>query len=420
MKVLFISPNQGLYSSTTNGYGGAGWIASLQQHVEKVSDIELAMTFKHETDSTKREIGNTTYYPICIPPKKGLKKLSYYWHGYKKEVYDTYIIDKIKEVIVDFKPDIVHIFGTESEMCGIIGETGIPSVIHIQGILNPIINTYFPPGINEKIFMSPRYFREFWLRNGIVFNYRRMKLSAVRELKFLKKSKYFFGRTDWDKRITQLYNDKSEYYHIDEILRTDFYSSSKWSYKAGSLNLLSTISPNAYKGLDLILNTAKLLKMTNKNFNWKVIGIKKSYYTEIIEKELGISHNDVNVTYIGIKNSKEIIENILDSTIYIHPSYIDNSPNSLCEAQYIGIPCLSTNVGGITTIMDNRNEYMVPANDPHLLASRILSLETDLKENRYTNPYMEIAIDRHNPQRIIDTLKNAYSNIINSEKRETI
>lgn len=416
MRVLFISPNQGLYNSATNGYGGVGWIAALQQYIEKDSDIELAMAFKHETDSQKKKIGNTTYYPIKAPSKKGIKKLIYYWYGYKKEVNNLWLINKLKDIVLDFKPDIIHIFGTEAEMCCIVGEVDTPCVIHIQGILNPIVNSYFPPGMNEQTFMSLKHVREFWLRNGIVFNYRRMRLAAARELVFINKCRYFLGRTEWDKGITQLYNKEADYYHIDEILRADFYVANKWNYKAGKLQLISTISPNAYKGLDIILNTAKLLKTNNITFCWKVIGVKESYFTRIIEKELNICHNDVNIKYLGVKNSKEIIELLHDSTIYVHPSYIDNSPNSLCEAQYIGVPCLSTNVGGIPTIMENRHEYMVPANAPHQLASKIISLERDLRENRYINPFMEIATNRHNPQIIINSLKAAYHSVINSKK----
>lgn len=415
MKVLFISPNQGLYDTSINGYGGAGWIASLQRHIEKECVIELGITFKHETDSLKRKVGNTTYYPILSPSKKGIKKLFYYWHGYKKELFDFSIANKIREVISDFKPDIIHIFGTESEMCCIVGETDIPCVIHIQGILNPITTTYFPPGMHERTFMSPNYIREFWLRNGIVFNYKRMKLSAGRELRFIEKCKHFLGRTEWDRRITLLYNKDADYYHIDEILRAEFYSADKWSYKPGNQNLTSTISPNAYKGLDLILITAKLLKKSNRTFCWTVIGIKESYFTRIIEKELNINHKDVNVRYIGVKNSNEIIEQLYDTTIYIHPSYIDNSPNSLCEAQYLGVPCLATNVGGIPTIMNNNYEYMVSANDPYMLASRIMSLESDISRDRYVNPYMEIAKARHDPQRIVESLKKVYNNIINNK-----
>ena len=38
---------------------------------------------------------------------------------------------------------------------------------------------------------------------------------------------------------------------------------------------------------------------------------------------------------------------LLDSHLYVYPSLMDNSPNALCEAQLLGVPCIATYVGGI-------------------------------------------------------------------------
>ncbi len=412
MKVLFISPNKGLYDSSIEGYNGVGWIAALQYHLERCEDIELAIAFKHNIVAKKEKRGNSTYYPIYKPEKRGFKKLFYYWYGYKKDNYDFSILKDIKEVISDFNPDIIHIFGTESELCCILGETEKPVVVHIQGILNPVLNAYFPPNMNSSTFMSPKYIKEFWLRNGVVFNCQRMQEAAKREYSFIKKCKYFFGRTEWDRSVTELYNPTAGYYHIDEVLRGEFYSAKKWENNASKLTLVSTISSNTYKGLDLVLKTAKLLKERNIDFEWKVIGINNNYFTDIVENELRINYKDVNIGYQGVMDAKSIILLLQKSTIYIHPSYIDNSPNSLCEAQYLGVPCIATNVGGIPTIMNNEYLYMVPANDPFTLAHKIIKLNSDIKENKYNDLFTKVAEERHNPDRIIESIKSSYRHII--------
>lgn len=66
----------------------------------------------------------------------------YYWQGYKKDDFDKSIVILLKEVIEDFTPDIIHIFGTESNLGHIIGETDVPCVVHIQGILSTVLNVY--------------------------------------------------------------------------------------------------------------------------------------------------------------------------------------------------------------------------------------------------------------------------------------
>ena len=58
MKVLIISPSKGLYDSQSDGYNGVGWVASLQQYLEKEQDIELAMTFVTPAPLQKEKRGN--------------------------------------------------------------------------------------------------------------------------------------------------------------------------------------------------------------------------------------------------------------------------------------------------------------------------------------------------------------------------
>lgn len=413
MKVLIISPSKGLYDSQSDGYNGVGWVASLQQYLEKEQDIELAMAFVTPAPLQKEKRGNTMYYPIHIPDRSGLKKLYYYWQGYKKDVFDKSIVILLKEVIEDFSPDIIHIFGTESNLGYIIGETDVPCVVHIQGILSSVVDVYYPPGFNGKNFKSIKYLREYWLRNGIVFNYQRMRCAAKREREFLSTTNYFIGRTEWDKQLSTLYNPKASYYHVDEILRPYFYEAKKWQNpQSKKIILLSTISSNTYKGLDLILKTASILKSLDIDFRWKVIGINNNYFTRIIEKKLQIFHDAVNINYLGIKDVEEIICSLQQATMYIHPSHIDNSPNSLCEAQYLGLPCIATNVGGVSTIMYNNTEYLIPANDAYLLASKIITLQSTLSKRIDVTVNHERVIERHSPKRVICSLKEAYAEIL--------
>ena len=42
-----------------------------------------------------------------------------------------------------------------------------------------------------------------------------------------------------------------------------------------------------------------------------------------------------NITLRGIVSAEELANSLSEATVYVHPSYIDNSPNSICEAQVI-------------------------------------------------------------------------------------
>lgn len=417
MKVLIISPSRGLYDSQSGSYNGVGWISSLQQYLEADSDIELGLTFVTPSPAQKEKRGNTMYYPIHIPEKGNLGKLFYYWYGYRNEIYDKSIVHPLKEAINDFKPDIIHIFGTESNLGYILEETNVPCIIHLQGLLCAVYNAYYPMGISEKDFSSVTDIREFWLRNGVIFNRHRMRIAAEREKAHIRKSSYIIGRTLWDREITELYNPDAEYFHVDEVLRQPFYNAEKWKYQPGKLTLVSTLSPTIYKGFDVILKAAKVLQEAGIEFNWNIIGIRSKHsIVRKIEKLCGLHSADLNINYIGIKQPEEMIDILLNATIYVHPSYIDNSPNSLAEAQYLGLPTVATNIGGIPTMMDYNEKHMASPVIPHSLAVRIIKLHQEISEGKYDNTLNIIAQERHNPTKIVEELKKAYRTIIDNRK----
>lgn len=58
---------------------------------------------------------------------------------------DQVKVGLLKGVIDDFKPDVIEVFGSESFMGLVAKKTKIPVVLHIQGVLTPYFNAYFPP-----------------------------------------------------------------------------------------------------------------------------------------------------------------------------------------------------------------------------------------------------------------------------------
>lgn len=224
------------------------------------------------------------------------------------------------------------------------------------------------------------------------------------------------GRTTWDKHITRLFAPQSIYLYCSEVLRDEFYTADPWVLKNNDkITLISTISRTSYKGFDLILKTAKLLKQyTSIKFEWNIFGIKEF---KDWENKLGIKCDDVHVYPKGIAHSQTLIGNILNSNIFIHPSYIDNSPNSVCEAQILGIPVIATNIGGISSLIeDNLTGYLIPSNDPYALVARIIELVNNPElAVKIGNNAREIAIKRHNKETIKNDLLNIYNELQNGK-----
>ena len=99
----------------------------------------------------KKQIGKVTYYPIKTGKKGNFGKLIKNWSC---EIDSGKYLKKLLDVIADFKPDVIQVFGTENHFAEILAHTKIPVVIHLQGIINPYDNAFYPPGINSLSIMT--------------------------------------------------------------------------------------------------------------------------------------------------------------------------------------------------------------------------------------------------------------------------
>ena len=395
-------------------YNGVGWVNSLKELVETTGN-ELALAFLSDDLKEKQVIGNTTYYPVRCPKNTFFRRLKEHYGGYKKNDGLMYL-PELQRIISDFQPDAIHVFGLEIPFSDILGNTDVPVIVHLQGLLVPADNAFFPAGMSEQTFRYPISKNEWILRNGILYDKKKMHARAEREAALWKKVRIVMGRTEWDCQMTQLFAPKAQYYHVDEVLRQVFYENAgKWHRKEGIFTIVSTITPVLYKGFDTILKTAAMLaENTDFKFVWKVVGLdENSYFVKVLEKKLGIRGKNVNIDYQGVKTADELCEILLNADVYVHPSYIDNSSNSVCEAQMLGVPVVATYVGGTPSLIENgKDGFLVPANGVFELAQLLERLHADsvLCENVSRNA-VATAIARHDKEKIVDDLMKVYQTV---------
>ncbi len=414
MKVIWFA-NINLSSDTFEGYNGGGWIESMKECLLSLyPTVELAIVFQAESSSKVRSkiINGVTYYSIGIHRSLPQKFYGFFKSLEKRcmEIDEAYISVYVK-VIDGFNPDIIHIWGTEKNYGLLCQVVSVPCIIHLQGILNPSFNAFLPPFVSVNNYLWCDGFKNVRDKYNEILAWRYF---VKRERAIFENCKYFLGRTDWDKAVTSILSPKSSYFYCSEILRDEFLVSQKWIRPNHRLKLVSVISSPLYKGADLILKTAEILKnRLNLDFEWCVYGIKSLAF---LQKKIGINCSDVNIFLCGVASANDIVNQMLDSHVYVHPSYIDNSPNSLCEAQFLGIPVVACNVGGISSLIINEESgLLVPANDPYSMASKILRLcdnSNNIAECISENEIL-VATERHNKVKVVDQLVSIYSHIIN-------
>lgn len=411
MRVLWFSLNPSMYDEAIYG----GWVSSLERAFRiYAKDVELGIAFEYVNDACKKKRGNVTYYPI----KKFSNRLDKLRWQIDSNMNWTLLKDKCLRIINEFKPDVIQCFGSEWDWGLIANETKIPVVIHMQGFLNIYtLSSHY----------TLRYFDyfKFYHYNPIqLFRYKyrevKNKQSLERELKIMQMNRYFLGRTKWDKDIVCHFGQSAKYFHCDEVIRPEIYDSPKrWEFSnRDKIKLLTVSSASGLKGNGLILQTANILKWMNVDYSWSVAGDRNTF--SLFESITGLNHNNLNINLIGKINANQIVDEICDSDFFVQTSIIDNSPNALCEAQLLGIPVITTYVGGIPSLVDDsQTGFFFPYNEPYALAYKILELhgKQQLLEYVSNNEY-EISHKRHNPQIIVQNLCNIYNEIIIEEQNK--
>jgi|WetSurMetagenome_2_1015567.scaffolds.fasta_scaffold00011_32 glycosyltransferase involved in cell wall biosynthesis len=396
-----------------------GWVFSLEKFISSDKNIELGVAFPFGYESPKNfKVGDTSYFTFPVGREKG--KIAGLYERWTHKIEPENDIDSYLRVIDIFKPDLVHIFGSESSYGRIISRISIPVILQIQGNLTVCSLKYFA-GFTPWESVKYSNIKSFLLGYNTWHQFYKFRKRALREEEFMRKAKYIIGRTDWDKYITRIMAPDSAYFHCEEILREPFYSLRWKGITNGRFRLFSTLSGSTYKGFETILSAAALLKKnTNLDFEWHIAGIDESHeIIKITERSGKLKFADNNFIFRGLMGADALAADLVSSDCFVHPSHIENSPNSVCEAMLTGTPVIATAAGGTTSILLNGSEgLLVQVGDPYALAGAILELAgSPEKRLLFSENARQRALQRHNPEKVLETMSAIYMNVIKTDKK---
>lgn len=406
MRVLWITPGCSLQCGEQNPNLASRYEKAFTEYAP---EVELALAYVADGKHEDRIVQNgITYYAVHSDMSIGISEEQ--WEQSREELL---------RIIDEFKPDVIQCFGAEWPYGRIAEATKVPVVIHMMGFLNIYylsIDMVHGRFCADKPSLYSRVRRKLSEMIKGTGPYVRPEVpNSESERRVMAANRYFHGRTEWDRNIVQYYSPGSEYFHVEELLKPSMYAAAgTWnSCRDGKLRLLTCSSGDDRKGNDIILRTAKVLKeLLNIDFEWKVAGNRECF--SMFERRTGIRSVDVNIEHLGNIDDAVIIEELSKADFFIHPSIIDNSPHSVCEAQLIGCPVIASDVGGLPQLVsDGETGWLYPYNEPHTLAFLIGNLrkEKELLEE-VSRRETEMARERHDPKKITGELINVYERIL--------
>ena len=411
IRVLWFANTPGLSAGYLKiSLAAGGWISALQQAVEAVPECRLGFVFYTGQAMAPFEYGKTWYYPVRPLGRSKRKRLVNRING-RVEADEN--LPGFLRAIEQFKPDLIHIHGTEFPFGLILREVReIPVVVSIQGNLTVYREKYFAGLSLPGLWKGWRTGYPFYGADYKIWG-RRMEI----EQEILRGTRFVFGRTDWDRRIAGVLAPDAAYFHVNEVIRPKFYGLDWAVGKRGAVPLFfTTSSPSIYKGFETIIDTARVLIGNGVAFEWRVAGLKADDpLVRLICEDRKIDRLEaLNIRLLGTLSEEGVADQLLVSDAYIQVSHIENSPNSVCEAMLAGVPVIASFAGGTGSLLkDGLHGVLVQDGDPYVLAGAMREvLEQPEKHATMAAEGRRVAQRRHDPGAIVTAMLERYREII--------
>ena len=392
---------------------GGSWMYSLAKQLSSIGEIELCILSFYNNIQFEGVVKGIKY---VVLPTKLLND--------KDQLYLKY-----RQLTEKINPDLLHIHGTESvfglyylEAC-----PNVKSIVSIQGLVE-IYSRYFYGTIGYLDMLRNTSLVECLRKKTFYHHKKFFTRKGKNEIKYFLKTDFVLGRTNWDYSHSKSFNNSVNYRFCNETLRNEFYTSKKWDIQK-KVNYSIFVSQASYpiKGFHILLKAVSLLKREFPLIEIRVAGESFSRKPSISDKlKLTgywygkyiyslIEKSNLSVTFLGVLNTEDMRDEFLNCHVTVCPSSIENSPNSIGEAQILGTPVIASYVGGVPDMVHHENTGLLYRfEEPELLANCIRRLFTnnDLASEISMNAIVR-ATERHSSKKIVKDLLSIYSELSN-------
>jgi len=315
-------------------------------------------------------------------------------------------LSECRRIVDEFKPDLIHVHGTE-DFYGLLGGTiGVPVNVSMQGILAEYVKVFWG---SIAWWRRPLFPRE-------LFSYIRMKRNAAREAEVIRRNRYFSGRTHWDRETLLGINPSAKFYSDGaRLLRPQFYGP-EWSLESCTRHrLYTTVTAYPYKGTDTLVDALALIRKDYPDATLHIGGHLPAHgYGAFVRSRIRRHGLEDHVKLLGFLEAEGIVTELQHAHAYVLGSHIENSPNSVAEAQTVGTPCVATSAGGTPSMVEHGvTGLLYKAGDSQELARCINQIfSDDARTSELGARERAQAQQRGNEKNNIDTLIGVYRQIL--------
>ncbi len=410
-----------------------GWLTgALNRYLaDEEQDLELGICFPSEEEELSQFSGRIKLKELTDAPEAGEKEV--YVYGFREnlkrpELYDLSMEKRFAGILADFKPDLVHIFGTEfPHALAMVRSFQRPerTLVGIQGLIGACAESYMadlPETVQKKA-----TFRDLLRKDSLRMQQEKFRIRGERERQVLQGSGHVTGRTVFDREGSLACNQGLVYHKMNETMRPCFYQGSWRRDSCRSYEIFASQGDYPLKGFHYLLQAMPeiLQKFPEAHISVAGIGItaygslkeklKISGYGKYLRKLMEENGLEDKITVLGQLSDVQMKEAYLNSHVFVCPSALENSPNSLGEAMLLGVPCAASRTGGIPDMAeDQRSALLFEKGNVHELARCVLRIfENDGLADSLSREAAKQAGHNHDGDENYAVLMGIYRDMIN-------
>lgn len=415
-----------------------GWLSGLASTLLERQDgnqIELAVAFPapegYECGEKHVYDGSVIYTGKLSPEEGGLE-----WYAFTEDVVNPHVYDaehmelQMYYILNKFKPDVVHCFGSEYPhtlaMCRQFPDKE-RILLGIQGICTLIADAYFAD-IPKRVIRS-RTLRDVLRKDDLRSQQRKFAQRGEMEREAIRLAGNITGRTAWDKANTSKWHPEAEYFALNETLRSNFYGDQWEEQKCEPHSIFLSQGDYPLKGLHYMLLALPVIQEKYPDAKVYVAGnsivgdgglmkrLKISAYGKYLRKLIKKYKLEDSICFTGRLTAEEMKNRYLKSNLFVCCSSLENSPNSLGEAMLLGMPCVSANVGGVSSIFTDGEDGILYsgtglAENAQNLAKSVIEIWSDsVKMGEYCDNARKHAQKNHDKEGNYRRLMEIYEKI---------
>lgn len=333
----------------------------------------------------------------------------------------------VSDIINDYCPDIVHIWGTESIWASIYanGYINCKTIIDIQGLLYDYSFYYYGQMSFIEIIKSFHLKEMIMPWRSLPYKKYIFKKRGTFEQQYLSSFANISTQSQWVRDHLRFTFPNAKLFKTRILLRNQFYTCSQWQYRevSDSPVIFSTCSAAVtYKGMHTAIKALSVLVNKYPNIKLRLAGRIDvggkllDGYSIFLRKLIKKYKLEDNVEYLGSIDALEIIHQLQDCNVCLIPSFIETYCLAFAESMIVGVPTVVSYAGAMPEQAKDEEEALFYNPFDYVTAAahidRIVSNKS-LSEKLSYNARKRKFID-NDPQKVVNTQIEIYNNICNN------